>query len=358
MKIKRSKSKNSERAIFTSPGTAKYVGKDNLDVPSLTYVCYNSESLVIKTDVKVKDIQIKENFNNWIDVNGLHDINLINDLGQKFNLHPLFIEDILNTIQKPKLDLYSNLHQLFITLKIPKINEADNEFDSEHVAIVLGKDFVLTFQEKDSFNAFETLSERLKKENSKTKKSKSDYLFFALLDIIIDNYYIIIDNLDQKIENLSEKILLNASDKNQNELFYLKKDIFNFRKVVYPLKEIMLELIRNEEGYFTDETSIYLRDVYDHIREILDNIENFKEEIESLTTNFHSQMSNKMNQVMKTLTVFTAIFMPLSFIASLYGMNFENMPELKSINGYYYTLSGMLCLAIGLWIYFKIKKYI
>ncbi len=358
MKIKRSKSKNVERAIFTSPGTAKYVGKENLEQPTLTYICYNADSLEIKKDVSLESINLKDKHNNWIDINVLHDLDLVKKVSKKFNLHPLLVEDILNTIQKPKLDVFSSLNQLFITLKIPKINELDNEFDSEHVAIVLGKDFVLTFQEKDSFNAFHTLTERLKRENSKTKKSKSDYLFFVLLDIIIDNYFVVIDNIDQKIENLSEKILLNPNVKNQNELFYLKKEIFNFRKVVYPLKEILSELIKNEDGYFTEETNIYLRDVYDHIREILDNIDSFKEEIESLTANYHTQMSNKMNQVMKTLTVFTAIFMPLSFIVGLYGMNFDNMPELHYTHGYQYSLIIMFCIAVSLWIYFKVKKYI
>jgi magnesium transporter len=358
MKLRRSKSKNSERPIFASPGTPKYIGKENISKPILSFISYNLEALDIKTDVNLDSIIIKDSHNNWLDINGLHDTELINKVSNKFNLHPLLVEDILNTIQKPKLDIFSNLHQLFITLKIPKLCENDTEFETEHVGIVLGKDYILTFQEKDSFNAFQTVPERLKKENSKTKKSKTDYLFFVLLDIIIDNYFLVLDHIDNKIENLSEKILLNASDKNQNELFYLKKEIFAFRKVVYPLKDILSELIQNEEGFFTEDTSIYLRDVYDHVREILDNIDSFKEEIESLTANFHSQMSNKMNQVMKTLTVFTAIFMPLTFIVGVYGMNFDNMPELKNPQGYYYSLLGMLGLAIGLWIYFKIKKYI
>jgi magnesium transporter len=358
MKLKRSKSKNSERPIFSSPGTPKYVGKENLTRPVINFITYNLESLDIKTDVPLASIELKDTHNNWLDINGLHDLELIKKVGQKFNLHPLLVEDILNTIQKPKLDIFSNLQQLFLTLKIPKLCENDTEFETEHVAIVLGKDYILTFQEKDSFNAFETVPDRLRKENSKTKKSKTDYLFFVLLDIIIDNYFLVLDHIDNKIENLSEKILLNANQKNQNELFYLKKEIFAFRKVVYPLREILSELIRNDEGFFTEETSIYLRDVYDHVREILDNIDSFKEEIESLTANFHSQMSNKMNQVMKTLTVFTAIFMPLTFIAGVYGMNFDNMPELKNPNGYYYSLIGMLGLAIVLWIYFKVKKYI
>jgi magnesium transporter len=358
MKPKKNRIKNNQRANFTSPGTLKYIGEVQTGEPEINLVKYNQDELSIAKKVHFEDLQIIKNHNNWIEINGLHDVGLVEKIGIKFKLHPLILEDILNTIQKSKINVYDSNKQLFISLKVPKILENSGTFDVEHVAIIMGDNYLISFQEKDSLNAYEEVLERLKKENSKTRKNKIDYLLFVLFDMVVDHYFIILDHIDDKREKLSEEILLNTKTSHQNELYFLKKEISTLKKIVQPLKEISYLFLRNDEGFFSPEINVYLHDVNDHIKDILDQIESIKEEVEALNANYHNQMSFKMNQVMKTLTVFTAIFMPLTFIVGVYGMNFDNMPELRHPNGYFGVLIFMFILSISLWIYFKVKRYI
>lgn len=352
------KTKNVLRAVFSSPGTPKYVGEAKQEDSKAILMIYNKDALEISELQDISTYELNDKYKTWLNIDGIHDSEKVVEIGKKFGLHPLIIEDILNTIQKPKEDIFSAEHQLFVSMKVPKKNAIFENFETEHISLILTPNTILSFQEKGDNDIFESIYTRVRRENSKTKMSRIDYLFYVLVDYVVDNYFVILDNIEEKIENLSEQILINAKATHQNDLFFLKKDIASFKRIIFPLKDILIELLREDNAFFSPETKVYLRDVYDHVKEILDNIEIYKEEIESLTSNYHSQMSNKMNSVMKTLTVFTAIFMPLTFIAGLYGMNFKYMPELEHPNGYFYTLAGMFLLAVVLWIYFKFKKYI
>ncbi|MCP9769781.1 magnesium and cobalt transport protein CorA [Lacihabitans sp. LS3-19] len=346
--------------VFSSAGTNHYIGKEILGKSEVRLLEYNEEAVLITENIDVDRIKsyFTEGKNHWVDMEGIHNIQVVDKIGQTFSLHPLIIEDILNTTQKPKLDFFEKQNLLFLILKVPRKNEQSQDIETEHVAIILGDGFILTFQELDNTNVFSPILERLNRAYSKTKKNKLDYLLYSFIDIVVDNFYLVLANTEEQIEHLGDQILLNAQSIHQNQLFYLKREISYLKKALYPLREIVNQLIRDENNRITPETKVYLRDVHDHVIENLDTIETFRDEIENLLSNYHSQLSNRMNSVMKTLTVFTAIFMPLTFIAGLYGMNFRNMPELQMQNGYFFTLGAMFLIAIALWIYFQWKKYI
>jgi len=360
-KIKqKNRPKTPKHEVFSSAGTAKYIGKNIEGESTVTIVDYSVLGVLITQNPAIEEIKnlMASQMNHWIDIEGIHNKENIEKVSKIFGLHPLMMEDILNTTQKAKLDYYEKDNQMFLVLKIPFRNKETSEIETEHVSIVLDENYAISFQELDHHNIFKPILLRMDRENSKTKRSKLDYLFYSFIDIAVDNYFVVLNETEEKLEALSDQILANAKSIHQNQLFYIKREINALRKALFPLKEIINQLVRDENSLIHTETRVYLKDVLDHVLENLEAIETFKDEIENLLVNYHSQLSNRMNSVMKTLTVFTAIFMPLTFIVGIYGMNFEHMPELKEPNGYFYTLAGMFVLSIGLWIYFKWKKYI
>ena len=352
--------KISKHQVFSSAGTAKYIGKAIEGEAELKLIQYNPNGLLITENPDIEQIarQREPGFNHWIDLEGIHYIKLVERTAAAFDLHPLLIEDVLNTTQKAKLEYYEKSDLLFACLKVPRRNAQTQAIDTEQVSLVLMRDMAISFQELDNTDVFSPILERMNRENSKTKKARIDYLFYSFFDTITDYYYPILTEIEEALDLLEEEILHEARPGHQEKLFYLKREIIYLKKSLFPLKEIIGQLIRDDHHFFSDESKNYLRDVLDHVTENLDSVDTFRDDIDSLTTNYHSQLSNKMNSVMKTLTVFTAIFMPLTFIVGIYGMNFDHMPELRHPNGYFYTLGGMATLAVVLWIYFKWKKYI
>ena len=354
------KPKFPKHEVFSSAGTANYIGKEILGETTIKLVDYNETTFDIADNPNIASIKglFKTNMNHWIDLEGIHNTKIVEKISKEFELHPLMIEDILNTTQKAKLDFYDKDNQLFLVLKVPFRNKVSHEIETEHICLVLAKNFVMSFQELDHYNVFEPILKRMERQNSKTKKSKLDYLFYSFIDIAVDNFYVVLEETEDKLEELSDQILKNAKSEQQNHLFFIKREINFLKKSIFPLKEIINQLIKTDNEWIGADTKIYLSDVLDHVIENLETIEAFRDEIESLLVNYHSQLSNRMNSVMKTLTVFTAIFMPLTFIAGIYGMNFKHMPELEFQNGYFVTLGCMLLISIGLWFYFRWKKYI
>lgn len=353
-----SRSKLPKHHAFTSPGSYKYIGRDVSGKAAIRVLTYTSELVAVKTHVKAGQLPkiVDPEKNNWIDIEGLHDLETVKEIAHQYNIHPLMVEDILNTTQKAKIDFYEHDKSLFITLKVPRRNETNFELEFEHIVLILSGNTVISFQEKDNNNIFDPIIERINRQNSKTKRSSIDFLMYALIDIVVDTYYEILNKVEEDINLLTDQILRNAKSTHQNKLFYLKREIAFIRKAQAPLKEIVNQLLRDDD-VTNPETRFYLKDVYDHILENIEAIDTFRDDIDNLLVNHQSQVSNRMNAVMKTLTVFSAIFMPLTFIVGIYGMNFENMPELKSPYGYQVTMSGMFLLAVGLWVYFKWKKY-
>ncbi len=192
---------------------------------------------------------------------------------------------------------------------------------------------------------------------SRIRQRKADYLLYALLDVVVDNYYVVLEKITQQLETLEESVLSNPQAKHQNQLYTLKREMTFMRKAVLPLRDVIGSLIREDSVLVGNQINVYLRDVQDNVLQTIETLDTYRDIADNIMNTYLSSLSNKMNEVMKTLTIYTAIFMPLSFIAGLYGMNFANMPELQEPNGYFYTLGGMGAIMIGLWIYFKWKKY-
>lgn len=348
-----------EQKAFTSPGTLEYVGKDVPVNTIVKLVEFNAETYqqkVVKVMTECRT-EYNENLISWLDVDGIHEVKIIEAIGKNYNLHPLLLEDVLNSEQKPKLEHFGE-QNIFIIMKMLQFNEEHLEIDSEHVALVLGKNYVISFQELDQTDIFSPIFARLKASVGKTRKGKADYLFYSLCDLVVDNYFVILEKFGEKLEELEMKIIEKPEDKDQNKLYELRRELMQIRKAVLPLRDIFGSITRDNSELIHSSTTLYLRDVYDHILQTLETIDSYREMIENIQNIYLSSLSNKMNAVMKTLTIFTAIFMPLTFIAGVYGMNFDNMPELHHKNGYFITIGLMFISGLVCWIYFKWKKYV
>jgi magnesium transporter len=345
---------------FSSPGSLTYIGKENNQKVGIKVFEYQKDEITEKKFGENENLSIhrKENQCLWLDVEGIHNSKLIQKIGNLYNFHPLLIEDILNTTQKPKYEYYEESNQLFVILKMIHFDADELDIRTEQVALVLGKDYLISFQEKDDKDIFEPIQTRITRKESKTRANKSDYLLYSLIDLVVDNYYLIMENIASLLENIEEQILINPLPIHQQKLYALKREMAFLRRAILPLRDIIAALIREENTLLSKNVNIYFRDVQDHILQTLETLEAYRDVADNIMSNYHSTLSNKMNSVMKTLTVFTAIFMPLTFIVGIYGMNFENMPELKTENGYFITLFSMSVLSVSLWIYFKWKKYI
>lgn len=348
-----------QKKVFTSPGTLEYVGKDVPIDTIVKLVEFNAEiyqQKIVKSISECK-LSLNENHVNWLDVDGIHEVHIIEEIGKHYHLHPLLLEDILNTEQKPKLEHFGE-QNIFVIMKMLQFNDELSEIESEHVALVLGKNYLISFQELDKTDIFSPVFARLKASVGKTRKGKADYLFYSLCDLVVDNYYVVLEQFREKLEDVEIKIIENPHPDDQKLLYELRRELMQIRKAVLPLREIFGMLARDDSDLLQASTYLYLRDVYDHILQTLETIESYREMIENIQNIYLTSLSNKMNSVMKTLTVFTAIFMPLTFIAGIYGMNFNNMPELRHPDGYFYTIGGMVGISVVLWIYFKWKKYV
>ncbi|MFD2519724.1 magnesium/cobalt transporter CorA [Emticicia soli] len=348
-----------DKKAFTSPGTLVYVGKEVAESTIIKLVEFNHEFYHEKVIKTLNDCRppVKENQVAWLDVDGIHEVNVIEAIGKHYSLHPLLLEDVLNTSQKPKLEHFGEKH-LFVILKMLQFNSELNQVESEHVALVLGENFLISFQEIHQTDVFLPIFERLKASIGKTRRGKADYLFYCCCDLVVDNYFVVLEKLGEKLEELEIKIVEKPEANDQNLLYHFKRELMLVRKAVLPLRDMFGTLIREDSPLVQSTTNVYLRDVYDHILQTLDTAETYREMIENIQNIYLTSLSNKMNSVMKTLTVFTAIFMPLTFIAGIYGMNFDNMPELHHPNGYFYTLGIMVLITAALWVYFKWKKYV
>jgi magnesium transporter len=348
-----------DKKAFTSPGTLVYVGKEVAQDTVIKLVEFNEEFYQQKMVKVLNDCKpvLKENEVVWLDVDGIHEVPVVEAIGKHYHLHPLLMEDVLNTGQKPKLEHFGDNH-LFTVLKMLQFNPELNQIESEHVALVLGKNYVISFQEIHKSDVFAPIFARLKASIGKTRKGKADYLYYSFCDLVVDNYFVVLEKFGEKLEELEIKLIDKPEASDQTLLYRFKRELMTIRKVALPLRDMFGTLIREDSPLIQANTNIYLRDVYDHILQILDTIETYREMIENIQNIYLTSLSNKMNSVMKTLTVFTAIFMPLTFIAGIYGMNFDNMPELHHPYGYFYTLAVMGAVTIVLWIYFKWKKYV
>ncbi len=290
----------------------------------------------------------------WLNIDGSHQVDYLEEIGGRLNIHPLVLEDILNTNQRPKLEEYDEY--LFIELNMLSWNAELSLVDAEQISLLLGEKYLITFQEQEK-DVFEGVRKRIREGKSRLARGGADYLAYSLIDAVVDNYFIVLENLGEQIEFLEEELVTDPDPDTLHAIHDLKRELIFLRKSVWPLREVISALERGESRLFRDSSLIYLRDAYDHIIQIIDTIETFREMVSGMLDIYLSSVSNRMNEVMKVLTMIATVFIPLSFIVGLYGMNFQYMPELGWKWGYPMVWGVIIAVVGGMVIYFRRKKW-
>jgi magnesium transporter len=349
--------KRGSKARGLPPGALVHVGDKKSEKVKISFMDYTigkfSEKEVKKTE---ECFQFKRKPSvTWINVDGVHDVDVIEKIGECYDIHPLVLEDVLNTDQRPKMEDYDKY--LFFVLKMLYMDDKNHQIQSEQVSLILGQNYVISFQETVG-DVFDNVRERIRKGKGRIRKMGADYLTYSLIDAIIDNYFTILENIGEKVENIEQDVISNPKPEILQQIYNLKREMIYLRKSVWPLREVINGLMREESKIIKKSTHIYLRDLYDHTIQVIDTIETFRDMISGMLDIYMSSVSNKMNEVMKVLTIFAAIFIPLTFVAGIYGMNFQNMPELGWQYGYFAALVVMLLVGITLLGFFKHKKWL
>jgi len=345
------------------PGTLVYVGKKRTEKIKITLIDYDEKQLTEKTIKRIEEcFPFKEKPTvTWINIDGIYDTEIIEKIGKRFDLHPLLMEDIVNTGQRPKMEDFENY--IFLVLKMLYFDEKNNEVKSEQISLIFGPNYVISFQELEG-DVFDPIRDRIRKAKGRIRKMGADYLAYALLDAIVDNYFLILEKIGEKIETMEENLVTEPTPETLQAIHSLKRETILIRKSVWPLRELVSGLERSESKLIKKSTDIFLRDVYDHTIQVIDTIETFRDMLSGMVDLYLSSISNKMNQVMKVLTIIATIFIPLTFVAGIYGMNFDpaaspfNMPELGWYWGYIMVWVVMIAIGIAMIIYFKRKRWL
>jgi magnesium transporter len=345
------------KKVAQPPGTLIHIGEKKTEITSITELAYDKDNVYEKKIANLDEYSIKKGFKGvmWINVNGIHDTSIIEKLGNLFNIHSLVLEDILNTFQRPKVEDFDDY--MFLVLKMLRYDKEKKEIFSEQVSFIVGPEVVITFQEIEG-DVFQPVRERIQKGKGKIRRMNADYLLYTLMDALVDNYFLIMEAIGEDIEDIEAQLLKNAIPETLHQVQKLRKELIYLRKGVWPLREILNTLLRGESSLIKKSTLIYLRDVYDHTIQVIETTETFRDLVSGLQDLYLSSVSNRMNEIMKVLTIIATIFIPLTFIAGIYGMNFDFMPELKWKFGYFIIWGIMCILAIGMIIYFKRKKWL
>ncbi|MFZ0454106.1 MAG: magnesium/cobalt transporter CorA, partial [Ignavibacteriaceae bacterium] len=339
-----------------------FTGEKKTENVSISLFDYNSGNF---SETKVDDLNELEKYRNnsnvtWINVVGLHDINILDKIGIIFNIHPLVLEDILNVSHNPKIEEYDSY--LFIVVKMINYIDNSNKLDIEQVSLIIGKNYIITFQEKNG-DVFDPIRERIRTAKGMIRKYSEDYLAYRILDSIIDNYFSVLECFDDRIEDIEDQILTDPDESSLEEIHHLRKELIKLRRAVSPLREMIFTIEKEKFNLIQKTTFVYLRDLSDHVKQIIDTIENYREFINGLLEVYLSNASHRMNEVVKLLTIISTIFIPLTFIVGIYGMNFRtdasrwNMPELDWAFGYPFVMIMMVVIAVTLIIFFKKKRW-
>lgn len=337
------------------PGTLVYTGEHIEQEININLISYNKKELKeLKTTADKAKKALAKNKVNWINIVGIHDSKIVEQIGKDFSINQLILEDILNINQRPKQETLDK--NIYVVLKMLDY-KPNGKLVTEQISLILGKGYLITFQEKEG-DDFESIRKRLVENKGRIRTMGADYLAYAIIDAIIDNYYQTLEKLGDELENIETKVLEEPKQEYQHKLNQTKKELIILRKSIWPLRDVINGLVRSENKLITKDLNIYLKDLYDHIIQAIDTVETYKDTTSSINDLYMSSISNKMNEVMKVLTIFAAIFIPLTFIAGLYGMNFKYMPELSWEFGYSYAIGIMALIGITMLVYFKKKKWL
>lgn len=355
--------KNFSKKKGLKPGSVVFVGEKKIEKTKIRIIDYNQTELnefeiqTIEECFKFKDTPTVS----WINIDGLHDSSIIEKIGNHFEIHPLVLEDIANTGQRPKLETTDSY--IFLVLKMLYLDNSDNKILSEQFSFIFGKNYVISFQERVG-DVFEHVRDRLRKTIPRVRFLNPDYLAYTLIDAIVDHYFTVLENIATKIENMEDLLVHNPKPEDLETIHDLKRQLISIRKSTWPLREVISGLERHETDLIKNVTKPYLRDLYEHTIQVIDTVETFRDMVSGLLDIYLTSVSNKMNEVMKVLTIIATIFIPLSFLAGVYGMNFDtsisslNMPELGLPYGYIFFWFIALCTGGGLLLFFKRKKWL
>lgn len=348
--------KRSKLAGLT-PGSLIHIGEKMMEKPKISIIDYSSHHLEEKKTENIAECcAYREKTSiTWININGIHQAEMIDQIGQSFQIHPLTLENIMNTSQRPKLEYFPGY--IYIALKMIDWNQADQEIVAEHISLILTDHKVISFQEKEG-DVFNSVRQRIKNNVGKIRKSGADYLVYALLDSIVDQYFVVLEKLGDQTELLEDVLIHQPSPENLQIIHQSKRNLIYLRNSVWPLREVINRLEKDESKLIQKNTKLFLRDIYDHTIQVIETIETLRDMVSGMLDVYLSSVSNKMNEVMKVLTIIATIFIPLTFVAGIYGMNFHYMPELSWKWAYPVTLFAMFLIGLGMYFFFKKKKWL
>jgi len=350
-----SRSRRSAKAGLP-PGSLVHVGKHAAGKATITVVTYGEGEFRVKEASSVEECfsLIDPSGVTWINVDGINDAKTVEAIGSRFNLHPLLLEDVMNTEQRPKMEDYDNL--LFLVLRVLFPDNGAGRIGSDQISFVLGDRYLISFQERKT-DLFKAVIDRLQMGKSRIRKSGADYLLYSLIDVIVDNYFVILELIGDNVEEMEVRLISGGRVETLAAIQRMKKDLIYLRRSVWPLREALSGLERGESRLISGGLHVFFRDIYDHTIHAIDTIESLRDMLSGMLDIYLSSVSNRLNQVMKVLTIISTIFIPLTFIAGVYGMNFKNIPEIGWEYGYPASLALMVLVSLAMLYYFKKKKW-
>ena len=357
MVMRKNYSSGAHRRTGQPPGTPFFIGRRIMQEVRLSYIRYNENLYEEKENTSPEECAAlcKSSDVVWINVEGIHDIEIIKKIGGLFDLHPLTIEDVVNTMQRPKFEDFDSY--LFIVLKMLSYSDINTGMRPEQVSVILGENFVITFQERPG-DVFDTVREFIREGKGRIRRTGADYLAYALIDAVVDSYFLILETIGDQIELVEDRVILNREPDTISKIHGFKRAMLFMRRIVWPLREEIALLEKSGSDLVKEPTTLFFRNLYDHTIQVIDTVETYRELISGMHDTYLSSVNNRMNEVMKVLTILATIFIPLTFITGIYGMNFRHMPELYWEWGYYAALGLMLVIALAMLRNFKKKKWI
>jgi magnesium transporter len=340
-----------------SPGTLMYVGDKEAVKTRITVIDYDASGFLEKEVASVEEcFPFKETSTvTWINVDGVQDASVIEQLGARFDIHPLVLEDIMTTTQRPKSEDLGNA--VFVVMRMIEIEGDRPDMQTDQLSLILGPNFVLSFQETPG-DCLDPVRERIRSGKGRIRRLGSDYLAYAIVDAVVDNYFYVLEKLGERIDVLEETLTDEPRRGLLHEIHALKRQMISLRKSVWPLREVVSGLERMETPLIKKSTGVFLRDLYDHAIQVIDTVESFREMLTSMVETYLSSVSNRMNEIMKVLTIISTIFIPITFLVGLYGMNFVHMPEIRWRWGYAFVWALILGSVGAMFVFFRRKKWL
>lgn len=345
------------KKIGKPPGSLVHFGRIATGKVKISIIEYGPDHFQEKENATLQDCLDAPLTSNvtWIHINGIHDTALVEALGKRFHLHFLMMEDIVNATQRSKLDVYAD--NLFFFLKLIFYPKEKNDFVEEQISLVLGDRYLISFLEEDR-DIFSHVRERVRSDKSPMRQLGPDYLCYTLLDSLVDQYFVVLENVDERVEAIERELMKGSKPSTLFKIQHLKQDILVLKRSIWPMREVVNSFRHVENPFISSNTKLFLNDVYDHTIQLIETVDSFREITSGLLEVYISNINYRMNEIMKFLTMVSTLFVPLTFIASIYGMNFKYMPELEWIWGYYFTLGIMVIVALCMLTFFRIRRWL